>query len=114
MPTLAIHRLDQRPDLIDRVYEVDSAWPEFMGQDPVANALYWQVAGAFPHLCAVAVDEAGAVAGAFPHLCAVAVDEAGAVAATARALAFASRPTHGCACMPGPGGTSCGSRRPRW
>jgi hypothetical protein len=96
MPTLAIHRLDQRTDLIDRVYEVDSAWPEFMGKDPVANALYWQVAGAFPHLCAVAVDEAGAVA------------------ATARALAFASRPTHGCACMPGPGGTSCGSRRPRW
>jgi GNAT superfamily N-acetyltransferase len=70
MPAVAIHRLDQRPDLIDRIYEVDSAWPEFMGQDPVANALYWQVAGTFPHLCAVAVDERGAVA------------------ATARALAF--------------------------
>lgn len=70
MPTMTIHRLDQRPDLIDRVYEVDSAWPEFMEQDPVANALYWQVAGAFPQLCAVAVDESGAVA------------------ATARAMAF--------------------------
>jgi hypothetical protein len=68
---MAIHRLDQRPDLIDRIYEVDSAWPEFMGKDPVANALYWQVATAFPHLCAVAVDEHGVVA------------------ATARALAFA-------------------------
>ncbi|MGO8885690.1 MAG: hypothetical protein ACLQI7_18745, partial [Streptosporangiaceae bacterium] len=71
MPAVAIHRLDKRPDLINRIYEVDSAWPEFMGKDPVANALYWQVAGAFPHLCAVALDERGAVA------------------ATARALAFA-------------------------
>jgi len=71
LPAVAIHRLDQRPDLIGRIYEVDSAWPEFMAKDPVANALYWQVAGAFPHLCALAVDEHGAVA------------------ATARALAFA-------------------------
>jgi GNAT superfamily N-acetyltransferase len=71
MTIVAIHRLDERPDLIGRVYEVDSAWPEFMAKDPVANALYWQVAGAFPHLCAVAVDESDAVA------------------ATARALAFA-------------------------
>jgi GNAT superfamily N-acetyltransferase len=64
MPAVAIHRLDQRPDLINRIYEVDSAWPEFMAKDPVANALYWQVAGAFPYLCAVAVDERGAVAAA--------------------------------------------------
>lgn len=71
MPTLAIHRLDKRPDLIDRIYEVDSAWAEFMGKDPVANALYWQVAGAFPQLCAVALDDHGAIV------------------ATARALAFA-------------------------
>jgi GNAT superfamily N-acetyltransferase len=70
MPIMAIHRLDERPDLIDRVYEVDSDWPVFMSKDPVANALYWQVAGAFPQLCAVALDERGAVA------------------ATARALAF--------------------------
>lgn len=71
MSELTIHRLDERPDLIDRVYEVDSSWPEFMGKDPVANALYWQVAGAFPQLCAVATDAGGAVV------------------ATARALAFA-------------------------
>jgi len=68
---VAIQCLDQRPDLIERIYEVDSAWPEFMGKNPVANALYWQVAGAFPHLCAAAVDERGTVV------------------ATARALAFA-------------------------
>lgn len=57
MPDISIHRLDQRPDLIDRVYEVENTWPTFMSKDPVANALYWQVAAAFPHLCAVATDE---------------------------------------------------------
>lgn len=61
---IAIHRLDQRPDLIDRVYEVDSTWPEFMTTDPVANALLWQIGGAFPHLCAVATDESDAVVAA--------------------------------------------------
>jgi len=71
MSDISIHRLDQRPDLVDRVYEVDSAWPEFMTRDPVANALYWQVAETFPHLCAVATDDTGAVV------------------ATGRALAFA-------------------------
>jgi GNAT superfamily N-acetyltransferase len=71
MSGITIHRLDQRPDLIDRVYEVDSTWPGFMTRDPVANALYWQVAEAFPQLCAVATDESDAVV------------------ATGRALAFA-------------------------
>jgi len=71
MTEVIIHRLSERPDLIDRVYEVDSTWPEFMGADPVMNAFFGQVAGTFPHLCAVATDASGAVA------------------ATARAVAFA-------------------------
>jgi GNAT superfamily N-acetyltransferase len=58
---ISVHRLDQRPDLVERVYEVDSTWPEFMTRDPVANALLWQIGGAFPHLCAVATDESDAV-----------------------------------------------------
>jgi GNAT superfamily N-acetyltransferase len=58
---ITVHRLDQRPDLIDRVYEVDSTWPDFMTRDPVANALYWRVAETFPHLCSVATDERDAV-----------------------------------------------------
>jgi hypothetical protein len=58
---ITIHRLDQRSDLVDRVYEVDSTWPEFMGWDPVMNALYWQVAATFPHLCVVATDDSDAV-----------------------------------------------------
>jgi GNAT superfamily N-acetyltransferase len=61
MSGVTIHRLDERPDLIDRVYEVDSTWPDFMTRDPVANALYWQVAQTFPQLCAVATDESDAV-----------------------------------------------------
>jgi GNAT superfamily N-acetyltransferase len=68
---VTVHRLDQRPDLISRVYEVESSWPDFMTRDPVANALYWQVAETFPQLCAVATD----------------ADDT--VVATARALAFA-------------------------
>ena len=66
-----IHRLSERPNLMDRVYEVDSAWPEFMSADPVMNAFFGRIAGTFPHLCAVATDASGAVA------------------ATARAVAFA-------------------------
>jgi GNAT superfamily N-acetyltransferase len=73
-----IHRLDQRPDLIDRVYEISDTWPVFMVKDPVANALYWQVAAAFPHLCAVGTDDNDAVV------------------ATGRALAFSlSQPSRG-------------------
>jgi GNAT superfamily N-acetyltransferase len=61
VPDISIHRLDQRPDLIERVYEVQDTWPAFMSKDPVANALNWQIASAFPHLCAVATDERDAV-----------------------------------------------------
>jgi GNAT superfamily N-acetyltransferase len=57
-----IHRLSERPDLIDRMDDVDAAWPEFMAGDPVMNAFFGQIAGAFPHLCAVALDDSGAVA----------------------------------------------------
>jgi GNAT superfamily N-acetyltransferase len=71
MTDVIIQRLSERPDLIDRLYEVESTWPEFMTADPVMNALFGQIAGTFPHLCAVATDASGAVA------------------ATARALAFA-------------------------
>jgi GNAT superfamily N-acetyltransferase len=64
VPDITIHRLDQRPDLIDRVYEVDSSWPDFMGRDPVTNALFWQIASTFPELCAVATDDTGTVVAA--------------------------------------------------
>jgi GNAT superfamily N-acetyltransferase len=62
MTGVIINRLSERPDLIDRQYEVDHSWPEFMQVDPVMNAFFGQVAGTFPHLCAVATDANGAVA----------------------------------------------------
>lgn len=78
MTDVIIHRLSERPELIDRQYEVDSTWPEFMRADPVMNAFFGQIAGAFPHLCAVAMDASGTIV------------------ATARAEAFAlDRPGRG-------------------
>jgi len=71
MTDVIIQRLCDRPDLIDRLYEIDSSWPEFMSMDPVMNAFFGRVAGTFPHLCAVATEASGAIV------------------ATARALAFA-------------------------
>ena len=53
---MIINRLSERPDPLDRMHEVDPRWPEFMGTDPVVNAFFGQVAGTFPHLCAVATD----------------------------------------------------------
>ena len=35
---MIVNRLSERPDLLDRVYEVDPNWPEFMRADPVMNA----------------------------------------------------------------------------
>ncbi len=58
---MIIYRLSERPDLLDRMYEVDPRWPEFMGTDPVVNAFFGQVAGTFPRLCAVATDASDAV-----------------------------------------------------
>jgi GNAT superfamily N-acetyltransferase len=75
---MIIHRLSERPDLLNRMHEVDPRWPEFMGTDPVVNAFFGQVAGTFPHLCAVATDASDAVV------------------ATGRAVAFARD-------LPGPG-----------
>jgi GNAT superfamily N-acetyltransferase len=59
---MIINRLSERPDLLDRVYEVDANWPDFMRADPVMNAFFGEVAPAFPHLCVVATDDSGAVA----------------------------------------------------
>ena len=58
---MTIHRLSDRPDLLDRMHEVDPRWPEFMGTDSVVNAFFGQVARTFPHLCAAATDASDAV-----------------------------------------------------
>jgi GNAT superfamily N-acetyltransferase len=68
---MIISRLSDRPELLERLDEVDPRWPTFMQTDPVMNALFGQVVVAFPHLCVAATDDSGAVV------------------ATGRAIAFA-------------------------
>jgi GNAT superfamily N-acetyltransferase len=59
MADLTITTVAERPEYIDRIYELDDSWPEFMGHDKLANALFNQVPEAFPDYCVVATDEAG-------------------------------------------------------
>jgi GNAT superfamily N-acetyltransferase len=61
MRDMIINRLSERPDLIERMDDVDPKWPEFMQADPVMNAFFGQVASVFPHLCVAATDDSGAV-----------------------------------------------------
>src|SRR5262245_10073754 len=56
-----IHRLSERPDLLDRMQEVDPRVPELMATDPLVNAFFGQVASSFPPLCVVATDASGAL-----------------------------------------------------
>ncbi|HET6215126.1 MAG TPA: hypothetical protein VFE14_19840, partial [Micromonosporaceae bacterium] len=62
MSTLEIVTLADRPEMINRVYDVHDEWPEFMGHDPLANALFNRVAHVFPEYCLLAVDADGAIA----------------------------------------------------
>jgi GNAT superfamily N-acetyltransferase len=59
MAQLMITTLAERPELIERVYDIEDTWPAFMGADAVANALFHRVAGDFPQFCVMATDEDG-------------------------------------------------------
>lgn len=59
MAELTITTLAERPELIERVYDVEDAWPPFMSGDPVANALFHRVAEDFPQYCVMATDADG-------------------------------------------------------
>jgi hypothetical protein len=59
MATLQITTLAERPELIGRVYEVQDTWPQFMGHDVLANALFHRVAADFPQFCVMATDQDG-------------------------------------------------------
>jgi hypothetical protein len=61
MPTVEIATLVERPELADRVYDVHDEWPEFMGQDPLANALFNRIAHVFPSYCVMATAEDGTI-----------------------------------------------------
>ena len=51
---LVVTTYAERPEYVPRVYDMDDAWPRFMGHDKVANALLWRVVETFPQLCSVA------------------------------------------------------------
>lgn len=51
---IQITTLVERPEYVTRVYEMDDPWPEFMGKDPVANALFHRVGQEFPEYCVIA------------------------------------------------------------
>lgn len=59
MSDLTITTLAQRPELFDHIYDVAEEWAEFMDHDPVANALFHQVAGLFPAYTVVATTPGG-------------------------------------------------------
>jgi hypothetical protein len=56
MAGIEIHRLADRPELADRMYDFGDLWPEFMIHSPTSNALFDWVARTFPELCVIAVD----------------------------------------------------------
>ena len=51
----------KRPDLLDRMHEVDLAGRSSWEPIRLANAFFGQVAGTFPDLCAVATEASDAV-----------------------------------------------------
>jgi GNAT superfamily N-acetyltransferase len=61
MTNVAITTLAERPDYVDRIYDFENPWPEFMLQDKVADALLGQVREAFAAHCVVATDGDGSV-----------------------------------------------------
>jgi GNAT superfamily N-acetyltransferase len=58
---MLIASLAERPDLEDALWDMPTAWPEFMRHDPVSNRHYPGLTE-FPHLQLVALDENGAAA----------------------------------------------------
>ncbi|WHM36809.1 N-acetyltransferase [Streptomyces sp. BPTC-684] len=59
MTDLTITTLADRPELIERVYDIENTWPAFIDGDTVANALLHRVAADFPEFCVMATDQDG-------------------------------------------------------
>lgn len=53
--------LDDRPDLIDAMWNMPNHWPEFMLNDPVGDALFSRLPDEFPAFQLVGLDADGAV-----------------------------------------------------
>jgi hypothetical protein len=57
-----ITTLAERPEYQERMYEFADAWPAFMHNDPIGNALMSQVPVHFPDQCVVATENGDLVA----------------------------------------------------
>ncbi|MET9290782.1 N-acetyltransferase [Streptomyces sp. NPDC003077] len=62
---IQITTLVERPELADRLYEIDDAWPEFTAGDLIVDGLLERVPEEFPQHCVVATDGDRVVARGF-------------------------------------------------
>jgi len=62
MSEIVITTLAERPEYLERLYEFADTWPEFMRNDPIANAFMGQVPVRFPDQCVVATEDGELVA----------------------------------------------------
>ena len=59
MHDLVITTLADRPELIDRVYDMEDSWPDFYFGELLSSALLHRVHGDFPEYCAMATTSDG-------------------------------------------------------
>ncbi|MEM9040906.1 MAG: hypothetical protein AAGD33_13490 [Actinomycetota bacterium] len=55
---VTVSTLAERPDLIDRVWDMPDRWDEFMDHDPIGESLFGSVVRSYRHLAVVATDPA--------------------------------------------------------
>ena len=55
--SIRMSTLADRPELIERVWDMPDQWPEFMNHDPIAEALFGSVVRSYRHLGIAATDE---------------------------------------------------------
>lgn len=58
---ITMSTLAERPDLIERVWDMPDQWVEFMDHDPIAESLFGAVVASFRHLGVVATDSNGEI-----------------------------------------------------
>ena len=53
---VTVSTLAERPDLIDRVWDMPDRWDEFMDHDPIGESLFGSVVRSYRHLAVAATD----------------------------------------------------------
>lgn len=62
MSEIVVTTVAERPELLERLYDFQDSWPEFMKYDPIGNSLLGQVPGTFPAYCVVATIDGAVIA----------------------------------------------------